>query len=109
MKNKIFIVVIASSIAFIASSSLLAADAGEFDAAAAYQASCNSCHGTGAAHAPIVGEVIEWEIRAEKGMDVLVESAIKGLNGSMPPRGLCADCSDAQLKAIVEYMLENSK
>jgi cytochrome c5 len=42
-------------------------------------------------------------------MDTLVQSAIKGLNGIMPPRGLCADCSDDQLKAIVEYMVAESQ
>ena len=79
------------------------------DAAQAYQTSCYACHGTGQAHAPIVGEVIEWEIRAEKGLDVLLQNTINGLNGIMPARGLCMDCSDDNLKAIVEYMLEQSK
>ena len=88
---------------------LSAADSDDFDAAQAYQSSCYACHGTGQAHAPIVGEVIEWEIRAEKGLDTLIQNTIKGLNGIMPARGLCTDCSDEELKAIVEYMLEQSK
>jgi cytochrome c5 len=90
-------------------SAAVAADADDFDAAQAYQSTCFACHGTGAAHSPEVGDVIEWEIRLEKGMDTLVQSAIKGLNGIMPPRGLCADCSDDQLKAIVEYMVAESQ
>jgi cytochrome c5 len=56
-----------------------------------------------------VGDVIEWEIRLEKGLDNLVQNTINGLNGVMPAKGLCVDCSDQQLKAIVEYMLENSE
>ena len=87
----------------------LAAESEEFDAAKTYQSTCYACHGTGAAHAPEVGDVIEWEIRLEKGMDTLVQNAIKGLNGIMPPRGLCTTCTDEDMKALVEYMLENSK
>ena len=91
------------------SSYSFAAEEASFDAAAAYQNSCFACHGTGAAHAPEVGDVIEWEIRAEKGLDPLVQNTINGLNGVMPTRGLCRDCSDEQLKAIVEFMLESSQ
>lgn len=80
-----------------------------FDPAQTYQNTCFACHGTGAAHAPEVGDVIEWEIRLEKGLDTLVKNTISGLNGIMPAKGLCVDCSDEQLKAIVEYMLENSE
>ena len=86
-----------------------AAEEASFDVEAAYQKSCFACHGTGAAHAPEVGDVIEWEIRAEKGLDALVQNTINGLNGVMPTRGLCRDCSDEQLKAIVEFMLESSQ
>ena len=86
-----------------------AAEAEKFDVEQSYKANCYACHGTDGAHAPMVGEVIEWEIRLEKGMDALVQNAIVGLNGVMPPRGLCTTCSDENLKAIVEYMVENSK
>lgn len=93
----------------LAAKPVAAAEAAEFDAAKTYQNTCYACHGTGAAHAPEVGDVIEWEIRLEKGMDTLVSNTIAGLNGIMPPRGLCTDCTDDNLKSIVEYMLENSK
>jgi cytochrome c5 len=86
----------------------LAAENESFDAAAKYQSTCFACHGTGAAHAPEMGDIIEWEIRLEKGLETLVQNTISGLNGIMPARGLCTDCSDQQLKQIVEYMLENS-
>lgn len=85
-----------------------AAEDETFNAEQKYQATCFACHGTGAAHSPEVGDQIEWEIRMEKGMDTLVQNTINGLNGIMPPRGLCADCSDEQLKAIVEFMVESS-
>lgn len=85
-----------------------AAEDEAFDAEQQYQATCFACHGTGAAHSPEVGDQIEWEIRLEKGMDTLVQNTINGLNGIMPPRGLCATCSDEQLRAIVEFMVESS-
>lgn len=86
----------------------LAAEDASFDAEQTYKATCFACHGTGAAHSPEVGDQIEWEIRMEKGMDTLVQNTISGLNGIMPPRGLCVSCSDEQLKAIVEFMVQSS-
>lgn len=80
-----------------------------FDVAQTYQTTCFACHGTGAAHAPEVGDVIEWEIRLEKGLETVVQNSINGLNGIMPPRGLCTTCSDEDMRALVDYMLENSK
>jgi cytochrome c5 len=38
------------------------------------------------------------------GIDALVASAKKGKN-AMPPMGTCMDCSDAELKAAIEFML----
>lgn len=86
-----------------------AAEDDAFDPATTYQNTCYACHGTGAAHAPVVGDVIEWEIRLEKGLETLVQNSIQGLNGVMPPRGLCNTCSDEDMLALVEYMLENSQ
>jgi cytochrome c5 len=86
----------------------VAAQDDTFDVEQAYQATCFACHGTGAAHSTEVGAQIEWEIRMEKGMETLIQNTIAGLNGIMPPRGLCATCSDDQLKAIVEFMLDSS-
>ncbi len=106
MSNAVGSIVVALSL--LVSGSLLAAEEEKFDVAATYQSSCYACHGAGQAHAPIVGETIEWEIRLEKGMDTLVQNTIDGLNGVMPPRGLCVDCSDENLKAIVAYMVEQS-
>ena len=80
-----------------------------FNAEQKYMASCFACHSTGAAGAPKVGDGngAEWTPRMEKGMDAVVTNAINGLN-TMPPKGLCFDCNDDDLRAIVEYMVENS-
>ena len=82
----------------------VAAAAPEFDAEGAYQMSCNACHGTGAAGAPMLGDAGAWEARMEKGMDALMSNVINGV-GAMPARGICMTCSDGDLQEIVNYML----
>lgn len=69
-----------------------------------YQISCFGCHGTGAAGAPKMGDADAWAPRIAKGMDALLSNAISGV-GAMPPRGLCMSCSDDELKAVIEYMI----
>lgn len=69
-----------------------------------YQASCAACHETGAADAPRAHDSAEWSRRTRRGMGALVESVKKGTT-AMPPRGMCMDCDDAHLEAIVEYMI----
>ena len=80
-----------------------------FNAQTTYMASCFACHSTGAAGAPKVGpgnkEV--WDSRLEKGLDATVANSINGI-GSMPAKGLCFTCTDADLRAIVEYMITAS-
>ena len=80
-----------------------------FDVEAKYMASCFACHSTGAAGAPKVGagNAEAWAPRMEKGMDAVVTNAINGLN-TMPPKGLCFDCTDADLRALVEWMVASS-
>ena len=54
------------------------------------------------------GDAAAWGPRAATGMDALMNSALNGKN-AMPARGLCGTCSDDELQAAVEYMLDNSK
>lgn len=72
-----------------------------------YQSACLACHTTGAAGAPKIGVAAEWTERLAKGLDGLVTSAINGI-GAMPPRG-GSQFSDDQIKAVVEYILDQSK
>ncbi len=67
-----------------------------------YQAACFACHGSGALGAPKTKA--DWEPRIAKGMDVIWDNAIKGIN-AMPPRGTCMDCSDDEIKAAIEFMV----
>ena len=75
---------------------------------AIFNASCTGCHSTGAAGAPKIGDAGAWATRKGKGMDTLYSNAINGFNG-MPPKGLCMDCSDDEIKATVDYILSKSK
>ena len=77
---------------------------GSLDGEMIYTSVCGVCHGTGAAGAPIPGSPVMAE-RTAKGMDVLVQSAVNGLN-AMPPRGGRADLSDEQIRAAVEFMTQ---
>lgn len=91
-----------------AAAAVAAAPASDFDAAAAYNMSCMACHATGAAGAPKVGDEAAWNERLEKGMDAVMANVMSGVN-AMPARGLCVNCSDEDLHAIVDYMVSQSQ
>lgn len=69
-----------------------------------YKKACIVCHGTGVANAPRLGDQAAWQPRMAQGIDRLLATSLAG-KGAMPPRGTCADCSDDDLKAAIEYML----
>lgn len=74
-----------------------------------YSTKCFTCHATGAAGAPKLGDAAAWASRlAERGEQGLYDSAIKGFK-AMPAKGLCMDCSDDEIKASVDHILANSK
>ena len=73
---------------------------------AVYKKACISCHMTGAAGAPKLGDASAWESRIAKGSSALVQSAITGVPGTaMMARGACGTCSDDDIKAAVDYMI----
>ncbi len=73
-----------------------------------YNGSCMACHATGAAGAPKMGDVAAWSGRLDKVLEQVYANAIGGING-MPAKGLCMSCSDDDVKAVVDYILDNSK
>lgn len=77
---------------------------GSLDAEMIYTSVCAVCHGTGAAGAPMPGTDAMSD-RLAKGMDVLVQSALNGLN-AMPARGGRMDLTDEQVQVAVEYMTQ---
>ena len=87
---------------------IAAADGGG-GAKANYDKTCATCHNAGVAGAPKLGVAADWETRIAKGMDVLYNSSINGMPPAMPAKGMCFTCSDDDLKAIVDYMIETTK
>jgi len=77
------------------------------DPAEIYQTKCASCHNTGVGGAPKLGDVAAWAPRIEQGMDILFKHAWEGFN-AMPPRGICMDCSEAEIRETVQYMVDES-
>ena len=68
---------------------------------------CSTCHTPGIAGAPKVGDRAAWAPRVAQGIDTLTSNAIKG-KGAMPPKG-GSNASDADIKAVVTYMVNASK
>jgi len=77
-----------------------------------YNAMCVACHGTPGIGAPVLGNAEEWGPRIAKGKDTLYNNAINGFTGEagfmMPPRG-GGSFTDDEMKASVDYMVENSQ
>ncbi len=86
----------------------VAAASGPRSGQTVYESKCATCHATGAAGAPKLGDIAGWTPRIGKGSTVLYASAISGFK-AMPAKGLCFDCSNDELKAAVDYMVDNSK
>lgn len=72
-----------------------------------YEAQCVKCHGSGEHGAPKLGDKAAWIDRARLGFDSVVRSAIHG-HGAMPARGGMADLTDAEMRAAVTYMFQQS-
>ena len=82
---------------------LSVANAGDFDVAGKYAASCAICHNSGISGAPKKGDSKAWGQRLAKGKDALLASVKNGI-GAMPAGGLCTDCSDEQYKALIQFI-----
>ena len=81
---------------------------------AVYDSVCMSCHGGAIAAAPATGDKAAWAPRIEKGIETLYKHAIEGFQGegsamAMPARGGNSSLSDEEVKAAVDYMVEQSQ
>ena len=75
---------------------------------ALYTQACAVCHAAGVANAPKPGDKAAWAPRLTGGVDGLTASVIKG-KGVMPPKGGAVTASDADIKAVVAYMVASVK
>jgi cytochrome c5 len=104
MKNLLTLAI--ASILVAGSSQLFAGEGEDL-----YKSKCATCHAAGVAGAPILGNKEQWAPRIAKGMDALMETALKGskVNPAMLPKGGFSDLTDGQIKEIVTYMVNSSK
>jgi cytochrome c5 len=47
---------------------------------------------------------VSLEKKSEIGINMLVKSAVNGLDTGMPPMGTCTDCTEDDLKSAIIYM-----
>ena len=73
-----------------------------------YDYACKTCHDRTTQGAPLPNDDVEWRMRADKGMSVLMKHVKEGYKELMPENGGCRNCSDAELHASILYILEAS-
>ena len=66
--------------------------------------SCAFCHASGNAGAPRLNDVAAWRERVAAGEDQLLRHTLEGLN-AMPPLGYCMDCTEADFRALIRFMI----
>jgi cytochrome c5 len=64
---------------------------------------CATCHQTGVANAPKIGDKAAWAPRIKEGFNELVKDAIKG-KGAMPPKGGNPSLTDDEVARAVAFM-----
>ena len=73
---------------------------------------CAKCHdsffGSLFKRAPRIGKQEAWAEFISKGVDEMTDNSITG-EGKMKERGGCDECSDADIRAAVEYIVEQSQ
>ena len=77
-----------------------------------YDKACQTCHNSGIAGAPKLGDVSGWVDRIGQGMDTLNDHAINGYQGAdgvMPAKGGNMALSDDDVVNAVAYMVESSR
>jgi len=84
---------------------LTLASAGPRSGEDVYNTNCLACHASGAAGAPKFRNADDWAGRLANGLDTVYSNAINGV-GAMPAKGLCGTCSDDEIKAAVDHMIE---
>src|SRR5690606_20041844 len=70
-----------------------------------YDQYCTACHTAGIAGAPKPGDSAAWDARLAAGIEQVYTHAINGFN-AMPPKGTCMSCSDEEIQATVDFMIE---
>jgi len=102
MKTVKFIAAILAAISVVAPA---VADSGKD----IYTKVCATCHATGLAGAPRLGNAGDWSPRIANGVPSLYQSALNGTPKGMPAKGGHVTLPDAEVKAAVDFMLASVK
>ena len=70
-----------------------------------YNRFCFSCHQSGIAGAPRMGDVTAWAPRIAKGRELLLANTKTGITPGMPAMGLCNSCTEQDLIDVIDYMI----
>jgi cytochrome c5 len=93
---------------FVMMTPALAAD----DGATVFEDACASCHSGGFAgwwrEAPDINDKEAWQPLLVKGAEALTLATINGI-GEMPARGRCDTCTDEQIRAAVDYIMQEAQ
>jgi len=73
-----------------------------------YDAVCVACHAQSVAGSPKLGDKAAWAPRIKTGTDAMTKAVVAG-KGAMPPKGGSAALSEADIRAVVEFMVSQSK
>lgn len=91
---------------------LFSVGSAQADGKATYDSACGLCHGAGVAGAPKFGDRKAWAERIVQGEDVLFKHALEGFQGKsgfMPPKGGFTQLTDDEVKAALQYIVQNSQ
>jgi cytochrome c5 len=102
MKKTLVVVIIAAVLALAFTAAFAERSGKEL-----YESVCSACHETGQLDAPVYGTG-DWADLAKEGIDQLLKDAIAGVD-DMPAKGGCGDCTEAEIKAAIQYMLDSAK
>lgn len=95
-------IIVPLSLALLLGSSVVFANA---DIEAIVDRHCQACHDAGLAGAPKMDDAANWAPRVATGIDAMTQTVISG-KAAMPPKGTCFSCTDEQLRAAVEVMVD---
>jgi cytochrome c5 len=101
----------AAAAAAAASAASQVAYGGTLDGSVIFNGLCAGCHGSGAGGAPTM-VAAQWTARIAQGKDTLYTHAIDGYQGAagvMPAKGGNPALTDEQVRASVDWMLDNLK
>jgi cytochrome c5 len=70
-------------------------------------ATCASCHSSGAQNAPKIGDAKAWKARAAQGLTALTAHALKGIR-NMPAHGGNPGLSDIEVERAITHMVNLS-